>query len=69
MNKVLTVLISLCILFLLVVPAQAFTAKSLTITLAPNGDAEMNMQYELSFRAGSRILPDRESLPGTQESV
>jgi hypothetical protein len=49
MNKVFTVLISLCILTLLVVTAEAFTAKSLTITLAPNGDAEMNMQYELSF--------------------
>jgi hypothetical protein len=49
MNKVLTVLISICILSLTVMPAQAFTAKSLTITLAPTGDAEMNMQYELSF--------------------
>ena len=49
MKKVYTVLIFLGIIALSVMPVQAFTAKSLTITLAPDGDAEMNMQYELSF--------------------
>jgi hypothetical protein len=28
---------------------QAFTAKELTITLAPNGDAQVTMQYEFSI--------------------
>ena len=30
-------------------PAQAFTAKTLTITLNGNGDAQADMQYDLSF--------------------
>ena len=40
-----------CILIVLlaVMPAQAFTAKTLTITLNSNGDAEVVMQYDLSF--------------------
>jgi len=40
-----------CILIVLlaVMPAQAFTAKTLTITLNSNGDAEAVMQYDLSF--------------------
>ncbi len=54
--KVVAVLISLCILTLLVMPVQAFTAKSLTITLGPDGDAEMNMQYELSFFEQSAVF-------------
>ena len=40
-----------CILVVLlaVIPAQAFTAKTLTITLNGNGDAQADMQYDLSF--------------------
>jgi hypothetical protein len=40
-----------CILVVLlaVMPAQAFTAKTLTITLNGNGDAQADMQYDLSF--------------------
>ena len=30
-------------------PAQAFTAKTLTITLNGNGDAQVDMQYDLTF--------------------
>lgn len=56
MKKVFTVLIFLGILALSVQPVQAFTAKSLTITLAPDGDAEMNMQYELTFFEQSAVF-------------
>lgn len=49
MKKVHAVFLSLGILALAVMPVHAFTAESLTITLADNGDAEMEMQYELSF--------------------
>jgi hypothetical protein len=49
MDKFSFALVTICILAAVILPAQAFTAKSLTITLAPDGDAEMNMQYELSY--------------------
>ena len=56
MNKVVTVLLFLGVIALSVMPAQAFTAKSLTITLAPDGDAELNIQYELSFFEQSAVF-------------
>jgi len=56
MKKLYKVLIFLGIIALSVMPVQAFTAKSLTITLAPNGDAELNMQYELSFFEQSAVF-------------
>jgi hypothetical protein len=49
MEKFSFALVTFCILTAVILPVQAFTAQSLTITLAPDGDAEMNMQYELSF--------------------
>ena len=49
MDKFSFALVTFCLLAAAILPVQAFTAKSLTITLAPDGDAEMNMQYELSF--------------------
>jgi len=49
MKNVYLVLITVCILAAAVMPVQAFTAKSLTISLAPDGDARVDMQYELSF--------------------
>lgn len=49
MEKFSFALVTFCILAAAILPVQAFTAQSLTITLAPDGDAEMNMQYELSF--------------------
>jgi len=42
-------IIALCLLAAAVMPVQAFTAKSLTITLSPEGDARVDMHYELSF--------------------
>jgi hypothetical protein len=56
MKKVYAVFISLCILALAVMPVQAFTAKSLTITLAPDGDAKLEMQYDLSFIEESAVF-------------
>lgn len=47
---------SLLFIALAAMPAQAFTAKSLTITIAHNGDAEMNMQYELSLFEQSAVF-------------
>jgi hypothetical protein len=49
MKKMYFVIISLCILAAAVMPVQAFTAKSLTITLAGDGDARVDMRYDLSF--------------------
>lgn len=37
-------------------PVQAFTAKSLTITLAPNGDAQLEMNYDLSIIEKSAVF-------------
>nr|WP_320161384.1 hypothetical protein [uncultured Methanoregula sp.] len=56
MKRVYLLLVCLCLLALAVMPAQAFTAKSLTVTLAPNGDARINMQYELSFLEESAVF-------------
>ena len=39
---------SICIFLVAVTPVQAFTAKDLTITLDPVGNAEVVMQYQLS---------------------
>jgi hypothetical protein len=49
-------LITFFILTAAILPVQAFTAKSLTMTIAPNGDTEMNMQYELSFFERSAVF-------------
>jgi hypothetical protein len=48
MNKIFSILISLCILALTGMPAQAYTAKTLAITVAPDGNAQLDMQYDLS---------------------
>jgi len=37
------------IIVLAAMPASAFTAKTLTVTLSGNGDAQVEMQYDLSF--------------------
>lgn len=49
MKKAYFVLVTLCILAVAIIPVQAFTAKSLTISLSPDGDARVDMNYELSF--------------------
>ena len=49
MKKIYLVLTGLLILSCAVMPASAFTMKSLTITVAGNGDAQVDMNYDLSF--------------------
>jgi len=49
-------IVTFCILAAAVMPVQAFTSKSLTITLASDGDADLNMQYELSFIEQSAVF-------------
>jgi hypothetical protein len=39
----------LCVFAFSVMPASAFTAKDLTITLSQNGDAQVHMQYDLAW--------------------
>jgi hypothetical protein len=56
MKRVYLLLASLCILAFIVMPAQAITVKSLTVALAPNGDAKINMQYDLSFLEQSAVF-------------
>ncbi|WP_321504195.1 hypothetical protein [uncultured Methanoregula sp.] len=56
MKRVYLILACLCLLAFAVMPAQAFTAKSLTVTLAPNGDAQINMQYDLNFLEKSAVF-------------
>ncbi|MFA5237461.1 MAG: hypothetical protein WC362_06365 [Methanoregula sp.] len=46
----------LCIVCLAVMPAQAFTAKTLTITLDGNGNAQADMQYELAFTEQAAVF-------------
>ena len=46
----------LCILAFTIMPAQAFTLKTLTITLAQNGNAEIDMQYDLSLFEQSAVF-------------
>ena len=46
----------LCILAFFVMPAQAFSMKTLTITLAEQGDAQIDMQYELSLFEQSAVF-------------
>jgi len=56
MRKTNIVIACVCLFTIAVMPAQAFTAKSLTMTLTPDGDAEIDMHYDLSqFFSGLRI--------------
>lgn len=56
MDKFSFALVTFCILAAAILPVQAFTAKSLTITLAPDGDAQVDMQYDLSFIEQSAVF-------------
>jgi hypothetical protein len=49
MKKFILLLAALGIMALAIMPAQAFTMQALTITVAQNGDAQIDMQYDLSF--------------------
>ena len=56
MNQTHLILVCFALCVIAVLPAQAFEAKSLTITLAENGDAEIDMQYELTFLEQSAVF-------------
>ncbi len=56
MKNIHIILGCLCILALTAMPAQAFTMKTLTITLADQGDAQIEMQYDLSFFEQSAVF-------------
>jgi len=45
-----------CIAIVVTVPVQAFTAKTLSITLDGNGNAQMDMQYALTLPEQAAIL-------------
>lgn len=40
---------ALCLLAFTVMPVQAFTVKSLTMTIAPDGDAQVDIHYDLTL--------------------
>jgi hypothetical protein len=56
MKKILCLIIGFSLVALAVMPAQAFTMKSLSITLDPGGNADMDLQYELSFFEQSAVF-------------
>ena len=56
MNRTSLILLCLVICACAVMPAQAFASKSLTIILNENGDAEIDMQYELTFVEQSAVF-------------
>jgi hypothetical protein len=49
MRKLYLLIGCLCVFAFAVMPAQAFTSKDLTIRLSQNGDAQVHLQYELSW--------------------
>jgi len=56
MKRSYLILGGILIVLLAVMPAQAFTAKTLTVTLNGNGDAQADMQYDLSFMEQAAIF-------------
>jgi hypothetical protein len=49
MKKIVLLIAALGLMALAVMPAQAFTMQALTVTVAQNGDAQIDMRYDLSF--------------------
>lgn len=56
MKKCYLIIGCLCVLAFATMPVQAFTMKSLTITFAPNGNAEIDMRYDLSLIEQSAVF-------------
>jgi hypothetical protein len=46
----------LCVMAFTIMPVQAFTLKTLTITYAEQGDAQIDMQYDLSLFEESAVF-------------
>lgn len=65
MTKICILIGGLCLLAFTVIPVQAFTVKSLTMTLASDGDAQVDMRYSLTlFEEGAIFF--RISDPATE---
>jgi len=56
MKRSFLILGGLLIVLFAAMPAQAFTAKTLIVTLNGNGDAQADMHYDLSFVEQAAIL-------------
>ena len=56
MKQTYLILMCLALCTCAVMPAQAFEAKSLTISLEKNGDATIEMQYQLTFLEQSAVF-------------
>jgi hypothetical protein len=56
MKKLFLVIAGLIVLACAVMPASAFTMKSLSITVAGNGDAQVDINYDLSFIEQSAVF-------------
>jgi hypothetical protein len=56
MKKIFLVITGLIVMACAVMPASAFTMKSLSITVSGNGDAQVDMNYDLSFVEQSAIF-------------
>lgn len=49
LKKICMLIGGLCLLAFVTMPVQAFTVKSLTMTLAPDGDAKIDLRYDLTL--------------------
>ena len=49
LKKICILIAGLCLFAFTAMPVEAFTVKSLTITLAPDGDAQVDMHYDLTL--------------------
>jgi len=58
------IIIALLLLALNTVPASAFTAKNLDITIRDNGDANIDFQYQLTWaeRFSAKFVPNKEGI-------
>jgi hypothetical protein len=56
MKPILIAITGLLLMACAVMPASAFTMKSLSITVAGNGDARVDMNYDLSFVETSAVF-------------
>jgi hypothetical protein len=56
MKKIFIIITGLCLMALVVMPAQAFTMKSLSISIAGNGEGQVDMNYDLSFVEQSAVF-------------
>lgn len=56
MKKFVLLATGICLLALMVMPAQAFTMNSLSISLDPAGNAQINANYDLTFLEQSAVF-------------